>query len=68
VTDETLCLAAFLDKSGLIHDYFSKVEKETLKKRLKEVRESEAYTSAKQVLDEITAVYVVIAITVNAGA
>jgi hypothetical protein len=67
-TDETLCLAAFLDKSGLIRDYFSKVEKETLKKRLKEVRESEASASVKQVLDEITTVYGVIAITVNAGA
>ncbi|MDR2587223.1 MAG: GPP34 family phosphoprotein [Coriobacteriales bacterium] len=66
VADETLCLAAFLDKSGLIRDYFSKVEKETLKKRLREVREREASASVKQVLDEITAVYAVITITVNA--
>lgn len=48
LTDETLCLAALLDKSGLIRNYFSKVENGTFKKRIKEVRESEVNTSIKR--------------------
>jgi hypothetical protein len=53
VTDETLCLTALLDKSALLRNYFSKVEKETLKKRIKEVRQSEASASIREMLDYI---------------
>jgi hypothetical protein len=67
VTDETLYLASFLDKSGFIRDYFSKVEKETLKKRIKEVRKSEAFASVKEVLDELEAMYAVIVVMTVAG-
>jgi hypothetical protein len=61
VPDATLCLAAFLDSGGLIREYFSKFERETLKKRLKEVRESDVSTSVKQALNESAAMYALIA-------
>ncbi|MDR2156235.1 MAG: GPP34 family phosphoprotein [Clostridiales Family XIII bacterium] len=51
ISDETLCLTALLDGSRLIRRYFSKVERDTLKKRLKEVRESEAYASIREFVD-----------------
>jgi hypothetical protein len=44
-TDETICLVALLDKSNLIRDYFSKVERGTLKDRLKQARATEEYAS-----------------------
>jgi hypothetical protein len=51
ISDETLCLAALLDGSHLIKRYFSKVETDALKERLKELRESEAYASVREFLD-----------------
>jgi hypothetical protein len=56
LTDEIIYLAALLDKSTLIRDYFSKVEAATLKRRLKEVRTSEAYASIKVILDYVDGV------------
>jgi hypothetical protein len=55
ISDETLCLAALLDGSNLIRRYFSTVEADALKKRLKEVRESDAHTLVKEFLDEASA-------------
>jgi len=54
ITDETLCLAALLDRGKIIGGYFSKVESDMLKKRLEEVRESEPYAVAKAVMDVVT--------------
>jgi len=51
ITEETLCLAAFLDASGLISNYFSKFEAEAMKKRIKEARESGAYALVKEAFD-----------------
>ena len=53
ITDETVCLAALLDKSRLIQDYFSKIEAKALKVRLQEIRQSDAYASIKEMLDYI---------------
>ncbi|MDR2163519.1 MAG: GPP34 family phosphoprotein [Clostridiales Family XIII bacterium] len=50
ISDDTLCLAALLDGSHLIRRYFSKFEADALKKRLKEVRGSEAYALLKKFL------------------
>jgi len=55
ITDETLCLTALLDRSKILGNYFSKVESENLKKRLGEVRGSEAYATVKAVMDVVSA-------------
>jgi hypothetical protein len=69
VTEETLCLALLLDKGELIRDYFSKVEKQTLKKRLKEMRASEAIdASVKEIFDYIEETMAAMLIIMTAGA
>ena len=60
VTEETTCLAALLEKSGLIRDYFSKIERKKLKERLKEVRDSEMYASLKEIVEYIQTVIVIL--------
>lgn len=55
ITNETFCLAALLDKSDIIRHYFSKVEKEAMKKRIMEVRQSEAYAFINGILAYIEA-------------
>jgi hypothetical protein len=67
ITDETLCLAALLDKSALLRDYFSKVEKETLKKRIKEVRKSETSASLREILDYIDELMAMMIIAMSVG-
>ncbi len=53
ISEETICLAALLDNAELIRNYFSKVEMEIVKKRIKEVRKSEAYALTKKILEYI---------------
>ncbi|SHO47390.1 GPP34 family phosphoprotein [Anaerocolumna xylanovorans] len=53
ITDEMLCLAALLDKSGIIRNYFSRNETTFLEKRMKEARKSAAHASIKKILDYI---------------
>jgi len=65
IDDEVICLTALLIKSGLIKDYFSKVEGDRLKARIKEIRESVAYATIKEVLDYID---LLIAVVVTAMA
>ncbi len=50
ISEETLYLAALLDNGKLIRNYFSKVEAEILKKRIKEVRKNEAYVLADEMV------------------
>ena len=57
VSDDTIILCALLDKSGLIKDYFSKVESDKLKIRLKEIRSSDAHNAICKVLDDFEALY-----------
>ncbi|MDR2201746.1 MAG: GPP34 family phosphoprotein [Clostridiales bacterium] len=62
IPDQTVCLVALLDKSGIIKNYFSKVESEKFKGRLKEIRKSDTYTSVKRLLnsiDELSAAVVI---------
>jgi hypothetical protein len=61
LTDETLCLAAFLDRSGLIRKHFGEAEKETLERRLKEVRRSDLSVATKQILDELASLRALVA-------
>jgi HEPN domain-containing protein len=58
ITDETFCLAAMLDRSEIIRDYFSKVEAGTFKARMKEVRKSDAYASVKEIVDFMDGAFV----------
>ena len=53
ITNETICLAALLDGSRIIGDYFSKFEADELKKRLEEIRNSEAFSMLNDVLERI---------------
>jgi len=65
VDGQALYLAALLESGGLIRNYFSKFEADTMKKRIKELRKSEAYASIRETLDEleehIAAIVVIIA-------
>jgi len=58
VSDETIILCALLDKCGLIKDYFSKVESDKLKIRLKEIRNSDAHSKIRKVIDSIDSLVV----------
>ena len=62
MTEEILCLAALLDKGGLIRNYFSKFEADKFKERLKEVRSSEEYAPVKEVFDYINEIIAVVVI------
>ena len=53
MSDETVCLAALLDTYEIVLDYFSKVERESVKARIKEVYESEESASITDTLEEI---------------
>jgi len=55
ITNETICLTALLDSSRIVGNYFSKVEADDLKKRLEEIKNSEAFSTVKDVLERITA-------------
>jgi hypothetical protein len=58
-------LAALLESGGLIRNYFSKFEADTMKQRIKDLCKSEAYASIRETLDEfeqyIAAIVVIIA-------
>jgi len=62
MTDETVCLAALLDAGNLIRHYFSKVEAQSVKNRLAEIRESETYSAVKEILDTITALIIILVV------
>jgi len=51
---ETICLVALLDVSGLLRDYFGKLDAKELKKRLKELPKSPSYALAKEVIGYVT--------------
>jgi len=68
VTQETVCLTALLDSSRLIGDYFSKFESETLKKRLEELKDDEAFATARDVIERITFVITAVTAAIAASA
>ena len=53
LTEDTVILAALLDKSGLLGSYFNKAEADALKTRMKEVRSSETYAAINKILTAI---------------
>lgn len=53
VSDEVLVLGALLLKSDSIRNYFSKMESDKLKQRIKEIKQSDAYRMVKKILDFI---------------
>ncbi len=67
IDDEVICLTALLIKSGLIKDYFSKVEGDKLKARIKEIRESLAYSTIKEVIDYIDLTIAIVVATMAAA-
>jgi len=67
VTEETTCLAALLERSGLIKDYFSKVESAKLKERIKQVRESDASATVNEMLDYIESLILLVIIATGAA-
>ena len=67
MSDETVCLALLLDRSGLIRDYFSKIERATWKARVKEVRQSELAGPAKAMFEHIDAAITAVMVCVMAA-
>jgi hypothetical protein len=55
VCEETICLLAFLEKSNMLRDYFSKFEANDLKARIKDIKKSDSYASIKKVIDDLEA-------------
>ena len=50
ITGDVLCLLALLEKSNMLRKHFNKMETEALKRRLLELRESEAFASIRDIL------------------
>jgi hypothetical protein len=68
ITQETVCLAAFLDNSRLLGNYFSKADSEELKKRLEKLKDNEAFATAQAVTERITLVLTAVTAAVAASA
>ena len=64
MSHDVILLVTLLDASGQIGDYFSKFEKNDIKKRLKEVRENEAGALIREVLTYFSNVAVTTTLTV----
>ena len=62
ISEDVLCLSVLLVETNLIKNYFSKVEVNKMKARIKEVRNSDAYESVKDIFDYMDAVAAVIII------
>ena len=62
ISEDVLCLAVLLSETSLIRNYFSKVEAASMKKRIKEVKASDAYASVKDIFDYVEAVAAIIVI------
>lgn len=62
ITKDVLCLSILLVESNLIKNYFSKVEVVKMKDRIKEVRNSDEYSSVKEIFDYMDAVSAMVVI------
>jgi hypothetical protein len=67
-TQETLCLVALLDKTGLLRDFFSKFERGRLKERLSQMRASGEYAAVGEMVDYVDEMSAVIAFVMTANA
>ncbi len=61
VSDNMITLVSLMDKSNQIKQYFSKHEKDELKARLKEIRESDSNKLVKEMMDYIDTLMVLVA-------
>ena len=62
VSDNIVALVSLMEKSNQIKNYFSKHEKDELKLRLKEIKDSDSNRLVKEMIDYIEAMIVVIAV------
>jgi hypothetical protein len=71
LTEDTVILAALLDKSGLLGSYFNKTETVAFKARMKEVRSSETYAAINKVLtaidDDTAAIFTAVILPIITG-
>ena len=65
VSEDMVVLAALLDVSGLLKQYFSKYETEQLKSRLKSIRESEQGATVRKMLEYMESIIVAVIAVVN---
>lgn len=62
VSDNIVALVSLMDKSNQIKKYFSKYEKDELKSRLKEIKDSDSNKMVKEMVDYIDSMMAIIAI------
>ena len=53
LTEDVIALTALLDRAGYLKDYFFKHEKSELKRRLSEIKDSEAGKSVKDMVNNV---------------
>ena len=61
LSEDVVVLTALLQESGLLKQYFSKYETDTLKVRLQEVKQNEAYAIVAKMIDDIELMMAVVA-------
>lgn len=62
-TEDVIALTVLLDRAGYLKDYFSKHEKSELKKRLSEIKDSEAGKSIKDMVNNVEGIVSLMLIT-----
>lgn len=67
VSDETVALASLMEKSNMIKKYFSSYEKDTLKKRLKELKSTEFHRLVAEMVDYIVTMIAIISASGGVG-
>lgn len=60
VEKKTVIVTAFLSKSNLLRDYFSKDEVKAMKDKLDQIKKDDTYKTVKQALDHLEAIIAVI--------
>lgn len=55
ISEDVIALTALMDKAGNLKDYFSKYEQKELKNKIKTIKQSEAGTLAKEMVQHIDA-------------
>ncbi len=63
LTEDVIALTALLDRAGYLKDYFFKHEKSELKRRLSEIKDSEAGKSVKDMVNNVEGIVSLMLIT-----
>lgn len=61
ISDETVALAALLEKSDMLKNYFSKHESGLIKTRIREIKQSQEHKVASEIVDYVTIMIAIIA-------